>query len=385
MTGDDVRAAARRVVQWHERFAGLFGRREPREHSLVYLKGLMAEQERKSVEPIALRFTRNRQGGLATQNEVVAMQGFLTASPWEAGDIFAEIQAVFAEELVPSTPQWSIGTVGVIDESGVVKSGTESVGVARQYCGNRGGVANCQVGVHLIGVTPAGMACLDSRLFLPEQWIDDEVRRKKTHVPADIIFQTKPQMALEMTRRTLEAGKVCFDWIIVDELYGASGPFLKGLEKLQVRYVAEVKSNALVCMVDPATLPGKTPGPKKRKKLGSYRYREVRSVREIAADLPEDTWQPLKLREGSKGPLVFEYAALRVWAIRDDKPGPPIWLLLRRSLAKKPELWYYVSNASEDTPWQQMAMVTGADLGGGILRGREGPFGHGGLRGPRLE
>ena len=137
-------------------FSGLFGRKESREHSLLYLKGLLSNLERKSVEPIALPFSRSPHDGPATQNEVVALQGFVTASPWEAGDVFAEIQAMFAEELLPSVSQWSIGTVGVIDESGFVKAGTESVGVANQWCGRVGKTTNCQVGVFLVGVTPAG-------------------------------------------------------------------------------------------------------------------------------------------------------------------------------------------------------------------------------------
>jgi SRSO17 transposase len=115
MTRDEVRATARQVTQWHERFVGLFGRKEPQGHSLVYLKGLMSDQKRKSVEPIALQFARGPDGAAATQNEVVALQGFLTFSPWEANDVFQEIQAVFAEELVPTAKQWALGTVGVID------------------------------------------------------------------------------------------------------------------------------------------------------------------------------------------------------------------------------------------------------------------------------
>ena len=358
MTRDEVRAAARRVVQWHERFVGLFGRKESREHSLLYLKGLLSNLERKSVEPIALQFSRSPDGGAATQNEVVAMQGFITTSPWEAGDVFAEIQAVFAEELVPSISQWSIGTVGVIDESGFVKAGTESVGVANQWCGRLGKTTNCQVGVFLVGVTPAGISALDAQLFLTEEWIADRQRRQKTHIPREVRFQTKPQIAAEMIRRTLVAGKVRFDWVIADELYGDSGEFMDALDAMHQRYLLEVKKNTLVWTVDPATLPGKTPGPKKRQKLGSYRYHEVRSVQEIVADLPPKTWQPLKLREGAKGPLVFEFAVLRVWAMRHNRPGPPIWLVIRRSLEKTPDIKHYVSSASAETPWQQLAMVT---------------------------
>ena len=201
MTRDEVCAAAERVTRWHKRFAGLFGRKEPQGHSLIYLKGLMSEQKRKSVEPIALQFARGPQGMAATQNEVVALQEFLTLSPWEAGDVFQEIQAVFAEELVPTTKEWPLGTVGVFDESGFEKAGTESVGVARQWCGRLGKTENCQVGVFLTGVTPGGIAGLDAQLFLTEEWAADRQRRKKTRVPKEIKFQTKPQIAAEMLRR----------------------------------------------------------------------------------------------------------------------------------------------------------------------------------------
>jgi SRSO17 transposase len=318
----------------------------------------MSDQKRKSVEPIALQFARGRNGAAATQKEVVAMQEFLTRSPWEAGDVFQEIQAVFAEELVPTTAAWSLGTVGVIDESGFEKAGKESVGVAPQYCGRLGTTENCQVGVFLVGVTPGGTAALDAQLFLTEERAADRKHRRKTRVPKGLKFHTKPEIALELLQRTRAAGKVSFDWIIGDCLYGASGDLLDALEAMHQNYVVEVKKNTLVWTVDPATFPGKTPGPKRRKKLGSYRYHEVRSVQEVAADLPAETWRPLKLREGSKGPLVFEFATLRVWAMRHDKPGPPIWLVIRRSLDGK-ETWYYVSNADEQTPWQTLAMVTG--------------------------
>ncbi|MEA1950574.1 MAG: IS701 family transposase [Planctomycetota bacterium] len=358
MTRDDVRAAAERVTRWHERFVGLFGRTEPRGHSLVYLKGLMSQQKRKSIEPIALQFARGPKGAAATQNEVVALQGFVTHSPWEAIDVFQEIQAVFAEELVPTTAQWPLGTVGVIDESSFKKAGAESVGVARQWCGRLGKTDNCQVGVFLVGVTPCGVAGLDAQLFLTEAWAADRKRRENVGVPREVRFQTKPQIAAEMVRRTRAAGRVPLDWIVADSLYGDSGEFLDTLEGMNQNYLAEVRKNALVWTVDPATLPGKTPGPKMRKKLGSYRYREVRSVQEIAADLPADAWRPLKLREGTKGPLVCEFAVLRVWAMRHDQPGPPIWLLIRRSLDGK-EVWYYVSNADEQTPWETLAMVAG--------------------------
>jgi SRSO17 transposase len=359
MTRDEVRAAARRVTRWHDRFAPLFGRKEAQEHSRVYVKGLMSDQPRKSVEPIALQFARGPEGVAATQNEVVALQSFITESSWEVAKVFAEIQAVFVEELMRTSAEGEVGTVGVIDESGFVKAGRESVGVDQQWCGRLGKTANCQVGVFLTGVTPGGTALLDAQLFLTEEWAADKPRRKKTRVPKDVKFQTKPQIATELIRRALTDGKVHFDWITADELYGSSGEFLDALEDMHLRYVVEVKKNSLVWTVDPATLPGASPGPKRRRKLGSYRYQEVQSVETVAAGLPADAWHPLLLREGAKGPLVHEFAVVRVWAMRHNKPGPPIWLLLRRT-TEKTDLKYYASNASRETPWQHIALAGAA-------------------------
>ena len=358
MTREEVRAAARKVTAWHQRFAPLFGRKEAREHSLVYVKGLLSKEKRKSIEPLALQFARGPEGAAATQNEVVALQGFITYSPWKEADVFQEIQAVFAEELMPTAAQSSTGVVGVIDESGFVKAGTESVGVAHQWCGRLGKSANCQVGVFLTGVTPGGTAFLDAQLFLTEERAADKAHRKKTRVPQNVKFQTKPEIAAEMIKRTLAAGKVHFDWITADELYGSSGDFLDALEGMHLRYVVEVRKNTIVFTVDPATLPGAYPGPKARRKFGCYRYPQAQSVEKVAASLPPEAWQPLVLREGAKGPLVHEFAAVRVWAMRHYKAGPPIWLLLRRT-TEKTDLKYYVSNAGEETPWQDMAVAGG--------------------------
>jgi SRSO17 transposase len=160
MTTDELRAAAKELTRLHQRFAPLFGRPEAQEHSRVYLNGLLMSDKGKSAEPIALYFVEDE----GDRKQVLAMQRFLTISPWEGSEVQREIQAVFAERLVPSTSQWCLGTVGVIDESGFVKRGTESVGVKRQWCGRLGKKENCQVGVFLVGVTPSGSALLDHRL-----------------------------------------------------------------------------------------------------------------------------------------------------------------------------------------------------------------------------
>jgi SRSO17 transposase len=359
MTRDEVRAAGRRMARWHERVVHRFGRREAREHSEVYLRGLLSNLHRKNAEAIALRFGVAGEDAGSEESKVVAMQSFVTASPWEAGEVQREIQALFAEELAPSCSAWSLGTVGVIDESGFVKQGTESVGVARQYCGRTGGVNNCQVGVFLVGVTPAGTALLDHRLFLTEEWIKDGRRRDKTRVPREVKFQSKPEIAADLIRRTVEAGHIRFSWIVGDELYGDSGKLLDSLEAMPQRYVLEVKSNTLVWTEDPAGRKSIYKGPKRRAREGHWRQPGVLAVREIAADLPEEAWKPIKLREGAKGPLIHEYARVRGWAVRRGRTGPPIWIMLQRSLDDPGELRYHVSNADETTTLKEMALAAG--------------------------
>lgn len=357
MTTDELRAAAGQLASLHQRFAPLFGRREAREQSLVYLHGLLAGQGRKSAEPIALVFgAPDPQEGI-NQNQVLSLQRFLTAAPWEAAAIQGEIQAVFAEELVPSTQQWSIGTVGVIDDSGFAKKGTESVGVARQYCGRLGKTENCQVGVFLVGVTPVGTALLDQQLYLPKEWVKDKKRRKQTRVPQAVRFRTKPQIAIELLRRTRAVGRVGFDWIIADEGYGKIGSFLDDLEDLDQRYVVEVPVNTTVWTVDPATCVPPHTG--RGRRPCRPRRDAVRSVQAVAATLPATAWQALQLRQGAKGPLVFEFARVRVWAVRDRKPGPAVWLVVRRSLGPDAEVKYYLSNADADMPLAPLALVTG--------------------------
>src|SRR5215472_16729572 len=164
MTPDDVRAAAEQLVDFHERFALLFGKAEAQDHAYDYLKGLMVCPERKSVEPIAL---------LVGHGDVSGLQKFVGAAPWAFDDVMAEAQALFANELAPSAAGTPVGVVGVVDESAFTKNGSHSAGVARQHNGRLGKEDNCQVGVFLVGVAPAGSALLDHQLFLPESWCQD--------------------------------------------------------------------------------------------------------------------------------------------------------------------------------------------------------------------
>jgi len=350
MTPDDVRAAAEQLVQFHEHFAPLFGKEPAQIHAYDYIKGLMVCPERKSVEPIALH---------VGHGDVSGLQKFLGAGPWSHEDVMDEAQALFADELAPSAVGSPVGVVGVIDESAFTKKGAHSAGVARQHNGRLGKEDNCQVGVFLIAVTPAGSALLDHRLFLPESWCEATTeakdRRARAHVPDDLEFRTKPQIAAELVRGVAVLDQVQLDWIVADDEYGRAGHFLDELESLERRYVLDVPVTTAVWTADPAECIPAYSG-RGRKPTAPARD-AVRTVGALAAELPAGAWKALQVREGALGPLVFEFAAVRVWGMRHRKPGPPAWLLIRRSLEKEPELRYYISNADAETPLATLALV----------------------------
>ena len=211
----------------------------------------------------------------------------------------------------------------------------------------------------LVGVTPAGSALLDHQLFLPEPWCEPtrpaKDRRVQAHIPEGLPFRTKPRIAADLIRAVAVLGTVELDWVVADEEYGRAGHFLDELEALEQRYVLEVPVTTAVWTADPVScVPpycGHGPVPTRPARDA------VRTVRELAAELPGSAWRALQVREGAVGPLVFEFAAVRVWAMRHRKPGPPAWLLIRRSLEDEPELKYYVSNADAETPLSTLALV----------------------------
>ncbi len=350
MTEDDVRAAAERLVQFHERFAPLFGKERAQDHASTSINGLMVCPERKSLEPIALN---------VGDGQVSALQKFLNVAPWDHDDIQAELQAVFADELVPTAAGSPIGAVGVVDESGFAKKGEHSAGVARQHNGRLGKEDNCQVGVFLVGVTPDGAALLDHQLSLPESWCQAgqaaAERRQKVHIPETVAFRTKPQIAAGLIRQTVALGVVTLDGITADEEYGTNGGSLDEMEQLELRYVVEVAVTTTVWTADPASCVPPYGG---RGRVPTRPTRAaVAAVAAVASGLGRQAWRTLQVRQGAKGPLAFEFAAVRVWAVRHGAAGPPIWLLVRRSLEPVPEVKSYVSNADAATPLEVLAEV----------------------------
>ena len=231
MTPKDLRQALPLFEAFSERFTPLLvddKRTESRrERAKAYLRGLLLDAEStKTAEAIALKVHGD-------PSQVRMTQVFLGQSAWADEPPREELVRWVDQEL------GSEGGTLIVDESGIPKCGDKSVGVARQYCGATGKIDNCQVAVYLAYASPGGHTLLDERLYLPEdEWASDAARRKEAGVPEDVVFRTKPELALELIRRV--GPKIRHGWVTFDEGYGKDPEFLSGLEEMGKRYIGEV-------------------------------------------------------------------------------------------------------------------------------------------------
>lgn len=328
----------------------LFCRREQKEQYETYLEGLMLDLPNKSVETMIL----NLKGDDA--NAIRSMQHFLSQGSWRDEAILARHWQEVSQDLGDEA--------GVLigDDSGFPKQGQESVGVKRQWCGQLGKRANCQVGVFLGYASQHGHTLLDRRLYLPREWVQDEAyaeRRLKCGVPEEITFQTKPALLLEMVKAVHGAGTLPFRWLTCDEAFGRDPAFLDQVGNY-VWYFAEVADDTRVWLERPQTAVPEWSGQGRkptRERLVAGEP-EAQEVAAIAASLPADQWTRHTIKEGSKGTLVADFAALRVVAVRDTLPGPAVWLVFRRNPATG-EVKYYLSNAPIETEVATFAWLSG--------------------------
>jgi SRSO17 transposase len=347
----DLEGIAKELVTYHAFFHDLFQRREQREWSAFYLRGQLADIERKTVEPMVLAL---KGSDLAA---VRAGQQFLGEGAWEDAPILARHQRLVAEEL--GEPD---GVV-IFDGSGFPKQGTHSVGVARQYCGAVGKIANCQQGVFAAYASRKGYTFLDHRLYLPAAWFDDAHARLRQRygVPPALDFQTEPQLALEMVRGLVERGVMPFQWVTADEHYGMIPAFLDGVAATGKWYFAEVPVSTKVWEGEPQAEPPRAkPMSRLRKQarvaVGAPKAQEVR---QIAARLPARAWRRFTIKEGSKGPIVADFALVRVTRARRGRPGLAGWLILRRPLVGTKEVKYFLSNAPASCPPATLVRISG--------------------------
>ena len=318
----EVEAWAAGLEEVHARIAARFARSEPRERVLAYVQGLLAPVERKNSWTLAER------AGEATPD---GMQRLLAYADWDADTVRDDVRGYVVEHLGDPAG------VLVVDETGFVKKGAKSAGVARQYSGTAGRIENCQVGVFLAYATPAGRTVLDRELYLPKAWTDDRDRCAEAGVPAGVEFATKPELAMRMLTRALDA-RVPAGWVTADEVYGQHDRLRALLEQRDVPYVLAVPVNQrVVARVD----------------------RQIVRLRAdvVAAGLPAQAWKRISAGAGAKGPRVYSWARA---AIRPDDTGTGHWLLARRSLRDPTELAYYLCHGPADTPLRELVRVAGA-------------------------
>jgi SRSO17 transposase len=226
-----------------------------------------------------------------------------------------------------------------------------------------GKVANCQEGVFVVYTSPLGYTFLNGRLYLPEDWFDREhqARWQACGIPDGTLFRTEPELALDMVRDLVERDVLPFQWVTCDEHFGQNPGFLDGLAALDKWYFAEVPRNTRVWLHTPAIEPA-GPGLLGRPRLRA-RVRldapAAQGLRELAARLPRAKWHRLTIQEGSKGPMVANFAWLRVTTVRNRLPGPRVWAIFRRSLTDPVETKYYLSNAPVGIAPRTMADLSG--------------------------
>lgn len=299
-------------------------RPEAAAHAADYLRGLVAEVERKNGWQLAERAGYPHPRGI---------QRVLDRYAWEADAVRDDLRAYVMEHLGDPTG------VLVVDETGFPKQGRHSAGVARQYCGTLGKRANCQVGVFLGYASPNGRVGLDRALYLPAAWTEDRARCRGAGIPDAVPFQTKPQLALALVERALDAG-VPTAWVVADEVYGNDSSFRRALEARGQAYVLAVRSNYPVSTWPPYGPPAQHP------------------AADLLAMIPSAGWHRLSCGAGAQGPRLYDWAYIRVRpALRD---GWAHAVLVRRHPERTAELAFYLVYTSTATPLAEIVRAAGA-------------------------
>jgi SRSO17 transposase len=305
-----------------DRFGRLFVRAEPRDQAGRYLKGLLGPIQRKNGWQLAEHLGDVRPW---------RTQRVLSHAHWDE-EAARDLCRDYAVERLGAT-----GAVLVVDETGFLKKGKHSAGVARQYSGTAGRIENSQVGVFLAYASRRGHALIDRRLYLPQAWADDAERRRAAKIPEAVPFRTKPELARAMLARALDAGVPC-EWVLGDEVYGADRQLRMMLEARGRPYLLAIRSNDRLW----SELDGQ---------IGQH------APAALARALPHQAWRRLSAGAGTKGERLFDWARLRL--VRLQAPPWEHWLLVRRSLADPADLAYFVAFGPATARLIDLARVAG--------------------------
>jgi SRSO17 transposase len=332
-----------RLVEFADEMFESMARKDQCRWGEVYLRGLMLDGKRKSVEPMAARLQ---------DGDEQCLQQFVNQSPWRWEPVRQRLAIRMSAEISPQA--W------VIDDTGFPKFGDKSVGVARQYCGVLGKIGNCQLGVSISAVTAQASCPINWRLFLPAEW-DEDPRRQGCRVPDDVGHEPKWKLALDMidelTGWGLQAPPV-----LGDAAYGDITEFRLGLEERGIAYVLDVKgvTSALPEDAEPVrpayTGTGRPPAPRYR--------RPFSSLAQLTKATPLEAWVDVQWREGTRGSMRSRFVAIRVRPAnvklrRADPDGelPVRWLLAEWPEGKDAPTNYWISNLPADTPIERLVAL----------------------------
>jgi SRSO17 transposase len=339
MTAEQIAALGPAFTRFIQFFGRCFVRRETRGHLATYARGLMSDLPRKSVEPIALA------GGTAVRT----LQEFVTVHRWDHARMRDDLQRRVVRDHMPApgAPRGKLGVIGLIDETGTPKKGDKTPGVQRQWCGHTGKVDSCIVTVHLAFLHEHFKTLIDSDLFLPKNtWGADRERCRDAHIPDDVVYRPKSEIALEQYRRAVANG-IRFDWLTFDEWYGSKPQFLDELERLGQHYVAEVPANTLCWPTLPKYRSGQQPFAAKR----------VDNVVRYSPVFRCKTWKMIRILRKTLAPQRWRVKAAQVHLSRDGVPTDrTYWFIVAQNLDTG-EIKYFLSNAPPRTALQTLLEV----------------------------
>jgi len=348
MDADQIRRLKPMLTRYLKQFEDCFSRRDTRAHLPVYVGGQLSDLPAKSCEPIALA------AGVPPRT----LQEFLSQHKWAEGRMRRRVQELVARDHAGPN------SIGIIDETSDVKKGDKTPGVQRQWCGKVGKQENCLVTVHL-GFARQDFHCLvDGDLFLPESWSEDRARCRAAGIPDEVVYRPKWQIALELYDRTC-AGGLTFDWLSFDEGYGSKPRYLQGLDERGQLFVGEVPTTFSCWLERPpvADRPYRRGGrgrPRKTPRLRSDASlaRGVKHLLDHAPALRDQPWIAYHIKDGHKGPIVWEAKHTRI-VLKDDNglPGIDLHLVVARNALDVNEVKFFVSNAPAETEVSTMLLV----------------------------
>lgn len=348
MDADQIRGLKPMLTRYLRQFDDCFARGDTRTHLPVYVEGQLSDLPAKSCEPIAL----------AANVPPRTLQEFLSQHKWDEQRMRDRVQQLVASEHAGPN------SIGIIDETSDVKKGDKTPGVQRQWCGKVGKKENCLMTVHL-GYATGDFHCLvDGDLYLPESWSADRARCREAGIPDEVVYRPKWRIGLELYDRARENG-VMFDWLTFDEGYGSKPLFLQGLARRGQWFIAEVPTT-FSCWLQAPPITVRT---YRRGGRGRHRKRprlrsdappasSVKDLSEHSSVFRDQSWGQYYIKDGQKGPIVWEAKHARIVMKGDDGlPGPELHSIVARNVLDPNEIKFFVSNASPETEVSTLLLV----------------------------